>query len=372
MISSSVAGIVFANTYDSSVEHLTEKRSISSIPFGSRYRLIDFCLSNLVNAGVSNVGIITREKYRSLMDHIGSGIHWDLDRKSGGIRILPPFNIGNSRLYRGYVEALYGAMDFMLRCNAKYIVLCDARTVSNVDVKAVVKYHKTTGADITVVCNNGLNCNDNKRTMTLTVAESGQVKSTAFPESIKSDDLYGMNMYVFNREKLIELVKTYYEDGAETVSEDIISANVNTLKIMAYVHNGYTAIIDSFKAYQSANFDLLNADVRKNLFIKDRPVYTKTRDDMPTRYGTHSSVNNSLIAEGCVIEGTVENSLLFRGVKIEKGASVKNCILMQGVTVKANAQLENTVSDKNAVVSGGMVIKGTTEQSFFIKKDQIL
>lgn len=372
MISSSVAGIVFANTYDETVEHLTEKRSISSIPFGSRYRLIDFCLSNLVNAGVSNVGIITREKYRSLMDHIGSGMHWDLDRKSGGIRILPPFNIGNSRLYRGYVEALYGAMDFMLKCNTKYIVLCDARSVSNVDVNAVVKYHKEKDADITVVCNSGLNCDNNKHTMTLNVSGDGQIKGTAFPQSINADDLYGMNMYVFNREKLIELVKTHYEDGAETVSADIISANVNDLKIMAYVHNGYTAIIDSFKAYQTASFDLLDADVRKNLFIKDRPVYTKTRDDMPTRYGTQSSVKNSLVAEGCVIEGTVENSLLFRGVKVEKGAVVKNCILMQSVTVGANTQLENVVSDKNAVVSEGMVIKGTDEQSFFIAKDQTI
>lgn len=372
MISSSVAGIIFANAYDETIERLTQKRSIASVPFGGRYRLVDFALSNLVNAGVSNVGIITKEKYLSLMDHIGSGTHWDLDRKSGGIRILPPFNISRARLYNGYVEALYGAMDFLVRCNSKYIVLCDARTVANVDIKSVMKYHKETQADVTVVCNDGLKIRNNDHAMTLDINKEGRVTLMGFPKKIDAEDARSMNIYVFNREKLIELVENSYENGGVTISEDIISANVDTLKIMAYEHKGYVAIMDCPKAYRRANFELLDSEVRKDLFNRERPIYTKTRDDMPTRYGTQSSVINSLVAEGCIIEGAVKNSVLFRGVRVEKGAVVENSILMQGVTVKENAVLDNVVSDKNAAVSEGMVVKGTDEKAFFVEKNQTL
>lgn len=372
MISSSVAGIVFANAHDEAIEKLTEKRSIASVPFGGRYRLIDFCLSNLVNAGVSNVGIITKEKYRSLMDHLGSGMHWDLDRKSGGIRILPPFNVRRVRLYQNHVEALYGAMDFMVRCNSKYIVVYDARTVANINIREVIKKHISTQADITVVCRKGLEITNSDNTMALDINKDGRVVLTGFPKKIAAEDCRSMGIYVFNREKLIEIVKNSYETGGDTINDDIISANLDTLKVMAYEHTGYAAIMDCPKAYRRANFELLKPEIRKDLFNHERPIYTKTRDDMPTRYGTQSSVTNSLVAEGCVIEGIVKNSVLFRGVKVEKGAVVENSILMQGVTVNKDAQLDNVVSDKNATVSAGMVVKGTEEKAFFVEKNQTL
>ncbi len=372
MISSSVAGIIFANAYDEKVERLTKKRSIASVPFGGRYRLIDFCLSNLVNAGVSNIGVITKEKYRSLMDHIGSGIYWDLDRKNGGIRILPPFNASNSRIYQGYVEALYGAKDFMLRCNAKYIVLCDARTVANVNLKEAIKLHKSSDADITVVCTKGTEIKDNNHTLTLDINKDGSIALTGVPNTIGAEDVRSMDIYVFNRDKLIELVENSYENGGITVCEDIVAANIGKLKVMAYEHKGYVAIMDSPQEYCRANFDLLDGSVRRDLFNRERPIYTKTRDDMPTRYGTHSSVENSLIAEGCIIEGTVKNSVLFRGVNVAKGATVENSILMQGVTVEEGAVADRVVSDKNAVISAKMTVKGSDEKAFFIEKNQTL
>ena len=372
MISSSVSGIVFANAHDEAIEKLTQKRSIASVPFGGRYRLIDFCLSNLVNAGVSNVGIITKEKYRSLMDHLGSGMHWDLDRKSGGIRILPPFNVRRVRLYQNHVEALYGAMDFMVRCNSKYIVVYDARTVANINIREVIKKHIATQADITIVCRKGLEITNSDNTMALDINKDGRVVLTGFPKKIAAEDCRSMGIYVFNREKLIEIVKNSYETGGDTINDDIISANLDTLKVMAYEHTGYAAIMDCPKAYRRANFELLKPEIRKDLFNQERPIYTKTRDDMPTRYGTQSSVTNSLVAEGCVIEGTVKNSVLFRGVKVEKGAVVENSILMQGVTVNKDAVLDNVVSDKNASVSAGMVVKGTEDKAFFVEKNQTL
>lgn len=370
MISSSVAGIIFANAHDETIESLTKKRSIASIPFGGRYRLVDFSLSNLVNAGVSNIGIITKEKYRSLMDHIGSGMHWDLDRKSGGIRILPPFNISKVRLYQNHVEALYGAMDFMERCNANYIVVYDARTVANIDINEVMEKHIKSNADITVVCHKGLEITNKDNTMTLDINKEGKVVLTGFPATIGKDDWRSMGIYVFNREKLIEIVKNSYETGGDTINDDIISANVGALNVVAYTFEGYSAIMDCTKAYRRANFDLLDSSVRKDLFNSERPIYTKTRDDMPTRYGTQSNVQNSLIAEGCIIEGTVKNSVLFRGVKVEKGAVVENSILMQSVSVGEGTHLDNVISDKNAKIGDGMVIKGTEEKAFLIEKGQ--
>ncbi len=370
MISSSVAGIIFANAHDETIARLTQKRSIASIPFGGRYRLIDFGLSNLVNAGVSNVGIITKEKYRSLMDHIGSGMHWDLDRKSGGIRILPPFNVSRVRLYQNHVEALYGAMDFMECCNAKHIVVYDARTVANINISEVIKTHVNANADITVVCRKGIEILNEDNTMAVDINKEGKVVLTGFPTTIGEDDWRSMGIYVFNREKLIEIVKNSYETGGDTINDDIISANIGTLNVMAYKFEGYSAIMDCPKAYRRANFDLLKSEVRKDLFNPDRPIYTKTRDDMPTRYGTQSSVTNSLVAEGCIIEGAVKNSVLFRGVKVEKGAVVENSILMQSVSVGEGAELQNVISDKNASIGEGMVIKGTDEKAFLIEKGQ--
>ena len=370
MISSSVAGIIFANAHDETIARLTQKRSIASVPFGGRYRLIDFGLSNLVNAGVSNIGIITKEKYRSLMDHIGSGMHWDLDRKSGGIRILPPFNVSRVRLYQNHVEALYGAMDFMVRCNAKHIVVYDARTIANIDIGAVVKTHIHNNADVTVACRKGLAINNIDNTMTLDINKEGKVVLTGSPSTIAADDYRSMGIYVFNREKLIDIVKNSYETGGDTINDDIISANIGSLNVMAYKFEGYSAIMDSPKAYRRANFDLLESQVRKDLFNPDRPIYTKTRDDMPTRYGTQSDVTNSLIAEGCIIEGTVKNSVIFRGVKVEKGAVVENSILMQSVSVGEGAVLDNVISDKNADIGARMVVKGTEEKAFLIEKGQ--
>lgn len=370
MISSSVAGIVFANAHDETIERLTKKRSIASVPFGGRYRLIDFCLSNLVNAGVSNIGIITKEKYRSLMDHLGSGMHWDLDRKSGGIRILPPYNVSRVRLYQNHVEALYGAMDFMVRCNAKHIVVYDARTVANINISEVIKTHTSNNADITVVCRRGLEITNGDNTMALDVGKDGSVLLTGFPAKIAADDCRSMGVYVFDREKLIDIVKKSYETGGDTINDDLISANLGTLKVMAYEHKGYAAIMDCPKAYRRANFELLNSEVRKDLFNRERPIYTKTRDDMPTRYGINAKVENSLVADGCVIEGTVKNSILFRGAQVGAGAVVEDCIVMQGGKIEKDAKLQWVTMDKNCTVGEEFELRGTARKNIFVSKDK--
>ena len=370
MRASAVAGIVFANTNDNLLNKLTSDRSMASVPFGGRYRLIDFTLSNLVNAGVSSVGLITKENYHSLMDHIGSGVYWDLDRKNGGIYLLPPYLTRGMKRYTGTVDALMGAVNYIDRCGADYMVICNSDVIANVDMSAALESHISTEADITIVYSHGKMPHNNGATMQLLLDENRRVKNVCFEESDEAD--FAIGVCIIQRQLLLNLISSAYEDDNTDINRDIIAKMVKRLNIYGYEHKGFAAVLDGMNAYFNANMQLLDSDVRAQLFNRKRPIFTKTRDDMPTRYGTKSSVNNCIIADGCVIDGTVKNSILFRGVKVEKGAVVENCILMQSTSVGSGAQLNNVISDKNAVIGSDMILKGTAGKCFFVKKNQIL
>lgn len=372
MRTSAVAGIVFANANDNLLKRLTSRRSMASVPFGARYRLIDFSLSNLVNAGITNVGIITKENYRSLMDHVGSGIYWDLDRKNGGLHILPPYIASGIKRYSGTVDALHGAKDYIKRCKSEYIVLCAADILANVDISAVVSAHIEKGADITTVYHNGILPANRDDAMILSLANDGRISNIEFDGNEGTEHSYGIGITVIARELLSKLVDEAYDNDLPSFNRNVLAAKVKQLKIYGYEHSEFVMLMNGTDAYYQANMALLDAKVRRQLFNKERPIYTKNRDDMPTRYGTKSKVNNCIIGDGCVINGTVKNSVLFRGVKIEKGAVVENCILMQETTVGENAQLNNVISDKNAQIGNDMVLKGTKDKHFFVKKNQII
>ena len=372
MRTSAVAGIVFANSNDNLLKRLTSQRSMASIPFGARYRLIDFSLSNLVNAGITNVGIITKENYRSLMDHVGSGIYWDLDRKNGGLHILPPYIESGIRRYSGTIDALHGAKDYIKRCKSDYIVLCAADVLANVDIKSVVSAHVKNEADITTVYHKGILPANRDDAMIFSFEEDNRISSIGFVGEAGTELSYGIGITVISRELLSELVDEAYENDLPNFNRNVMAAKVKQLKIYGYEHKEFVMLMNGTDSYYNANMALLDNKVRRELFNKDRPIYTKSRDDMPTRYGTKSNVKNSIIGDGCVINGTVKNCVLFRGVKVEKGAVVENCILMQETKVGENSQLCNVISDKNAQIGENMILKGTDEKHFFIKKNQII
>lgn len=341
MRTSAVAGIVFANTNDNFLKELTAHRSMASVPFGGRYRLIDFALSNLVNAGVTSVGIIPKEKYRSLMDHVGSGIPWELDRKNGGLYLLPPYQTSNMKRYNGTVDALFGAKDYIERCKTDYVVLCDSDVLANVDITAVLKNHIAKEADISIVYHNGTlsPVDEPKETMLLKLDAENNVEAINFDPDTETQAAYSIGITVLSRKLLSKLSVEAADNDLVSFNRDVIAKKTKALKIIGFEHTEYVAIMNSTDSYYKANMDLLKSEVRRQLFNKNRPVFTKTRDDMPTRYGTKAKVENCFIADGCVINGTVKNSILSRGVKIEKGAVVENCILMQETAVGANAQL---------------------------------
>lgn len=369
---SAVSGLIFANANDNLIKKLTSKRSMASIPYGARYRLIDFSLSNLVNAGVTRIGITTKENYRSLMDHVGSGIYWDLDRKNGGIYFLPPYVTGPARRNSGTVDTLNGARDYIKHCKSEYIILCNADVLANVDVSSAIESHIKNEADITVVYHNGTVFSNTGETMLLSMNKENRVSKVEFDADGGKEASFSIGITVIGRDLLLKLVDEAVENELVSFNNDVISKKLKQLKVYGVEHSGYVRFMNSTNSYYNASMDLLDSDVRKQLFNKERPIYTKTRDDMPTRYGINSKVSNSLIADGCVINGTVKNSILFRGVKVEKGTVVENCILMQETSVGTETHLKNVISDKNAVIGEGMVLKGTKQKHFFVKKNQIL
>ena len=370
MRTSSLAGLIFANS-DDKLKKLTANRSMASVPFGSRYRIVDFALSNLVNAGVTSVGIITKENYRSLMDHVGNGISWDLDRKNGGVYFIPPYYKRGVKRFFGTVSAIAGSTDYIEKCGAEYIVLYDSHIIANIDLRAAFKQHKETGADITVVYHNGILPEKSTEKLILDMENDGKVKGITFSEESK-ETAFGVGVSIIGKDLLLKLINEAEEDGLTSFAHEVIAEKIKELKIYGFEHSEYVAVMDNTATYYEASMALLQSDVRKQLFNKKRPIYTKVRDGMPTRYGVDAKANNCIIGDDCVIEGTVKNSVLFRGVKVGKDAVVENCILMQETKVGEGATLCNVIADKNASVDKGVVLKGTEERLCFIDKKQIL
>ncbi len=371
MKTSLVAGLIFANAKDDMLKKLTLNRSMASVPFGSRYRIVDFALSNLVNAGVTSVGIITKENYRSLMDHVGNGIAWDLDRKNGGLYILPPYISRDIKKYADTVDALYGAMDYLTRCGSEYIALCDSYVLANIDISAAVESHIEKDADITVVYSCAALPEAAAKKLVITMDDDNRITKMTNAE-VDGILPYSIGVSVVKRELLIKIVSEAYDAQIKNYEKDVLPKSLNKLKVYGFEHKGYVALLDNTETYYQASMALLNREVRQELFTKERPILTKTRDDMPTKYCIGSDVKNSLVADGCIIEGVVKNSILFRGVKVAKGAVVENCILMQDTDVKTGAVLDNVIADKETVISEDVILKGTPEHHCFIRKSQVV
>lgn len=370
MRTSAVAGLIFANS-DDKLKKLTANRSMASVPFGARYRIVDFALSNLVNTGVTSVGIITKENYRSLMDHVGNGISWDLDRKNGGVYFIPPYYKRGVKRLIGTVASIVGATDYIERCGADYIVLYDSHIIANIDLYSALKAHKTKGADITVIYHNGKLPEKSSEKMILSLDGDNRVKGIAFSEE-SQETCFGIGVSIINKDLLLKLATEADEDGLTSFAREVLAQKTDELKIFGFEHSEYVAVMDNTATYFEASMALLDKKVRSQLFNKKRPIFTKVRDGMPTRYGVKASVKNCLVGDDCIIEGTVINSILSRGVKVGKGAVVENCILMQETKIGENATVCNVIADKNASVDDSVVLKGTSERYCFIDKNQIL
>ncbi len=369
-------GIIFANSYDAMVPELVNVRLMASIPFASRYRLIDFILSSMAHCDIDNISIMVNNNYHSLMDHLGSGREWDLVRKNGGLNIFPPFAEKGAKPYNGRVGALAGHLDFLRDQKEKYVIISDANIAVNFDFESVIKAHIESGADVTAVYNEQelpesfINSQSNDKGFYYTFRiEDGRINKIYVNSRETGVQNFSMNMYLIDRELLIDLINTAFVHGQEFFERDVLLPQLNKLNVRAYKYDGYVARITDMKSYFDENMKLLD-DYNLDALFSGFPIYTKIRDDNPTRYIEGARVQNVMVADGCIIEGEVENSILFRGVKIAKGAKVKNCILMQDTVIDSGAYIENIITDKNVAITAGKEMKGTDTYPIYIGKSQ--
>ena len=371
MRANDVLGIIYSNAYDAVLNELTNARTMGSVPFGGRYRLIDFALSNLVNCGINKVGIITKSNYQSLMDHIGTGKPWDLSRKRGGMFLLPPFNSIHNGMYRDRIQALMGIMRFLEQSQEEYIILMDTNVVSNFDLSDMCRAHTESGADITIAYHHG-RAPQLDDLMTFTFGEGQKVSEIALDQKTANPVDYAMNIILISKALLIRLINNAASLNQDNFARDVLQHNLKRLNIYGYEVKGFTCVFDSLQSYYDNSMSLLTPANCQELFTRERPVYTKVRDDMPAIYGLGSSVKNSLVADGCSIDGEVENCILFRSVQIGKGAVVRNSIIMQGTYVSEGVQLDSVIADKSVVVRPHKTITGTNTYPVYIGKGIVI
>ncbi len=365
-------GIIFSYLSNPDLRELTQHRNTCSIPYGGRYRVIDFMLSNLVNAGVSDVGLIVHTNYQSLLDHLGSGKDWDLSRKHGGLRILPPFGYANKQegVYRGRMDALAGVRSYLQNIRQDYVVLAGGDVAVSLPIAEIFEQHIRTGADITAVC---IGCpkGDPKSCDYFTLDSEGRVTDVAVRPAAPAG-YESLEVYILSKPLLLSLVDHCAAHNIPSFSTGVLQPMVRQLKIHSYVFDGYAARLQSVAGYFARSMELLDPEIRSQLFVPERPVKTKDQSNPSTYYGPGAKAANSLVADGCIIEGEVENSILFRGVRVEKGARVSNCVLMQGTVIQAGAVLKYAIADKNVRVNPGRMLMGHSTYPLAIAKNEVV
>ena len=356
-------GIVSANYETPGFGPLLKNRTLATLPFGARYRMIDFALSNFTNAGIRTVGIITPYYYRSLMDHVGAGKPWGLDRVRGGLFIMPGTVYGEGMgKNRFALKDLIRNRRILESGDAKTVILCDTSCVLNADLSDFIEAHEKSRCKVTFMYKNMMSGSGRS----VLGIENGIVKSVE--ESSGTEAAVFLGIMAVNREYLLQLL----EDYAAVDYLDIFTVlrfGIGTHRINTYEFRAYVGLIDSLKDYERVSGELIAQKTTMELFEGERPICTKTQDGPPCRYKKGASVSNSIVATGAVIEGTVENSIIFRTVKVGKDAVVKNSIIMQHSSIGENAVVENAILDKNVTVGAGKKVSGTPESHIVLAKE---
>ena len=364
-----VMGVIFTN--DADMGELTNKRTMASIPFGGRYRQIDWALSNLTCAGVRHVGIISRHNYQSLMNHIGDGEEWGLELEEGGLEFLTPYAQSTVGSYRGKLESLNNAMSFLEFGDDELIVMIDSAILSNIDLSDVIAKHVASGKDITVVTKAGIA--DGKKKLDLALKlEDGQVADMVVDYAAEKDYVASMDIFVLNKQWMIQQVKEMIARDKFHMDRDLVLGGWQRGKVTvnAYEFQGVAMFNESIEEYFANSMKLLCKDVRKDLFAGAHPIYTKVRDRVPTYYGADSEIENCVIADGCMLDGEVEDSILFRQVTIGKDAEVENCILFNDATVGEGAELKYVILEKDVTVTPGAKLVGTKTSPIIVKRGE--
>ena len=368
-----VMGIIFAN--DATLGALTNKRTMASLPYGGRYRLVDFHLSNMAAASVRHVGIITRHNYQSLMNHIGSGEEWGLNLEEGGLEFLTPYAMSATDIYHGKLSAIHEAMDF-LRSGPEdeYVIICDSAVISNINLNKVLSSHIASNKDVTVVTKAGIANGKKQLDLALKLNDKGEIEDIAVDYIAPADYLASMDIFVMSKQYLRGVVREFIARNLFHMDRDLIMGQwqKNNISINVYQFEGTALFNESVNEYFDNSLALIDRDIRHDLFGGNHPVFTKVRDRVPSYYGEDCDIKNSILADGCMLEGKVENSVLFRQVTIGANADVQNCVIMNDTVVGEGAQLNCVILDKDVVVRPGSKLCGTPSHPLVVKRGEIV
>ncbi|MBR3691086.1 MAG: glucose-1-phosphate adenylyltransferase subunit GlgD [Clostridia bacterium] len=372
-VSNRMTGIIFSNMYDECFGELTKIRTAASLPFGGRYRQIDFILSNFTNAGISRVGIVTKYNYSSLMDHIGNSQEWDLNNKDGGLVFLPPFGSGKSDVYRGKLEALSNALNFLARCPEDYVVLSDANILCNIDLREVLANHIHSACDVTVVTMRAKESDGSIQSLVLDTTD-GRVDTILTNYPAVAGQSVGLGIYILSRQFLLGIVRRYVAAGRTHFEADFLQRGFNngSLTVNLWEHEGEVLFNLDIPSFFRNNLRLCDAALRKDLFNENRPIYTKVRDEVPSLYNEGCEISNCTVADGCLLSGSATDSVLFRGVTIGRGAKVTSSILMQDCIIEDGAVVENCILDKNVRITAGTQLRGSRNNPMIVKKGETI
>ena len=367
MINRKAIGYITANYTAAEQSVLLDSRPLASMPFMGRYRLIDFPLSNMANAGIKTVGLVMPGNYRSIVDHVGHGKDWGLDRKKGGIFPLPGNPYGATKKgMRFLLRDIISNKTLFQRSDKPYVVLMGTNIIFNMDLNAIIEAHETSGADVTMVY---IKAERNQEDATvLDINENGRV--TAVRQGCHYGDNKFIECFIIGRELLLQIIDQYstadYLDFFEAIAPDF-----GRIDVCTYEFKGLAMGMFNEDTYYHRSMELLDPKVCDQLFMKDRPILTKAHDAPPAKYAAGSLACNSRISAGCQIMGTVRNSILARGVVVESGASVTDSIIMQSCTIKRGARVENAIIDKNNTVAANTELRGTPDKILVVGKAQL-
>ncbi len=368
-----VTGIIFAN--DGTVSSLTEKRTMASLPFGGRYRQVDFALSNLSCAGIHRIGIVTRHSYQSLMNHVGSGEEWGLEMEEGGLEYLTPYSSSRTSDYRGKLESLYAAMTFLEYGKEDgLIVMIDSAILSNIDLSKVIASHIESGKDITLVTKAGIADGNKVLDLALRIDNDGNILDMAVDYAAPAEYDASMDIFVLSKKWLCAQVKEHIARNLFHMDRDLVLGlwQKNAVSLNVYRFDGLAMFNESLEEYFKNSLALTNKEVREDLFNRNHPIYTKVRDRVPSYYGEDCRIENCSVADGCMLGGTAKNSILFRQVTIYPGAEVENCVIMNDTVVSEGCQLKYVILDKDVVVRPGVKLVGTPSNPVIVSRGEVV
>lgn len=369
----SATGIIFSSLNNNTLSRLTSDRTVAAIPFACRYRLIDFALSNLVNANISNINIVANYNYRSLLEHIGSGKDWDLARRKSGVNIISPFQTAvnsESKVFATRMEALKNMKEYIAEFTEEFVVMMDSDIVLNIDIADVIERHEKTGANITIVTQTMKPGISIKHPRMMISSVAGKVTDIAMSQEYNErNPELALNIFVMKTQYLRRLIEEAEAYNLESLTS-LMLKNCKSSNYRTYKYSGFVASVSSFNDYYQYSMELVKSDkARDSIFgKKEFPIFTRVHNSAPTAHKQSAKVENSMIADECVIEGTVINSVIFRDVKIEAGAVVKNSVLFHGTHVAKDATINCIVTDKDVFVTEGVTLSGNDNMPFYIQK----